>query len=164
MSTPGSTPSSTPSSTGPAVRARGADLLLRVLTAVALLIDAGVHIHLAPGYQAGSPGGIGQGTLFLLESAAAILAALYVLLRGSRTAYAVAFVVAFSAFAAVVTYRYIDIPAFGPFPAMYDPTWFFEKALSAVAEAAGAVLAAIGFARAPRNAPAGAARPRSRTS
>jgi hypothetical protein len=28
---------------------------------------------------------------------------------------------------------------------MYEPLWFFEKSLSAVAEAAGAVLAAIGL-------------------
>lgn len=151
-------------STGKAANRRGNDLALRVLTAVALLIDAGVHIHLAPGYQAASSGGIGQGTLFLLEAAAAILAALYVLLRGSRTAYAVAFVVALSAFAAAVTYRYIDIPAFGPFPAMYDPTWFFEKSLCTVAEAAGAVLAAVGFARAPRTVPAGTAGAQARTS
>ncbi|MET4096398.1 hypothetical protein [Arthrobacter sp. UYCu712] len=120
------------------------------MTALALLIDAAVHIHLAPGYQAGSSGGLGQGTLFLLESAAAVLAAAYVLLRGSRAAYAFAFVVALSAFAAVVLYRYVDIPAFGPFPAMYDPTWFIEKSLSAMAEAAGVVLAGIGFIRAGR--------------
>jgi hypothetical protein len=123
-------------------------MALRVVTAVALFIDAGVHIHLAPGYQAGNHAGIGQGNLFLLESGAAILAALYVLLRGSRTAYAAAFVVALSAFAAVVLYRYVNIPAFGPFPAMYEPVWFAEKTLSAVAEAAGALLAGIGFARA----------------
>ncbi|MET3923504.1 hypothetical protein [Arthrobacter sp. UYEF20] len=141
---------SAPSRTGSAARVRGNDLPLRVLVTVALVIDAGVHIHLAPGYQAGSSAGIGQGTLFLLEAAAAILAALYVLLRGSRAAYSVAVLVALSAFAAVVLYRYVDIPAFGPFPAMYDPTWFFEKSLSAVAEAAGAVLAGIGFIRAGR--------------
>ncbi len=134
-------------------RARGTGMALRILTAVALFIDAAVHIHLAPGYQAGNPVGIGQGNLFLLESAAAVLSGLYVLLRGSRAAYAVAFVVAFSAFAAVVAYRYIEIPAFGPFPAMYEPIWFFEKSLSAVAEGAGAVLAAVGFARAGRRTP-----------
>ncbi|MCB5273339.1 hypothetical protein BJG92_00859 [Arthrobacter sp. SO5] len=155
---------SAPSSTGNTAAVRGADLALRVLTALALLVDAGVHIHLAPGYQAASAGGIGQGTLFLLEAAAAILAAAYVLLRGTRAAYAVAFVVALSAFAAVITYRYVNIPAFGPFPAMYDPTWFFEKSLSAVAEAAGAVLAAIGFARAPRTARPGTTRAQSRSS
>jgi hypothetical protein len=136
------------SRSGGSVRVRGSDVALRVATAVALFIDAVVHIHLAPGYQAGNHAGIGQGNLFLLESGAAILAAVYVLLWGSRTAYAAAFVVALSAFAAVVLYRYVNIPAFGPFPAMYEPVWFAEKTLSAVAEAAGALLAGIGFARA----------------
>lgn len=140
-------------SPGKSPRVRGTGMILRVLTAAALFIDAAVHIHLAPGYQAGNPAGIGQGNLFLLESAAAVLSGLYVLLRGSRAAYAVAFVVAFSAFIAVVAYRYVDIPAFGPFPAMYEPIWFLEKSLSAVAEGAAAVLAAVGFARAGRRKP-----------
>ncbi|MET3176647.1 UNVERIFIED_ORG: hypothetical protein ABIB52_004522 [Arthrobacter sp. UYCu721] len=100
-------------------------MALRVLTALALFIDAGVHIYLAPGYQAASPGGIGQGNLFLLESAVAVLAALWVLVRGSRASFALALVVALSAFVAVVLYRYVDIPAFGPLPAMYEPVWFF---------------------------------------
>ncbi|WP_427131980.1 hypothetical protein [Pseudarthrobacter sp. S9] len=139
------------SHSGRSVGVRGAGIALRVLTAVALFIDAGVHVHLAPGYQAGNAVGIGQGNLFLLESAAAVLTALYVLLRGSRAAYAAALMVALSAFVAVVLYRYVNIPAFGPFPAMYDPVWFFEKSLSAVAEAAGAILAAIGFVRAGRD-------------
>ncbi|MCX6500624.1 MAG: hypothetical protein NTU93_17815 [Arthrobacter sp.] len=135
-------------------RGRGLDLALRALTAVALLTDAGIHIHLAPGYQAGLPQGIGQGNLFLLEAGVAALAALAVLLRGSRAAYAFALLVALSAFAAVVFYRYVDLPAFGPFPAMYEPVWYFEKTASAVAEGAGAVLAAIGLARARRAGPA----------
>jgi hypothetical protein len=138
------------SRSGGSVGVRGMDLALRVSTAVALFIDAGVHVHLAPGYQAGNPAGIGQGNLFLLESAAAVLAALYVLLRGSRAAFAAALIVALSAFAAVVLYRYVNVPAFGPFPAMYEPVWFLEKSLSAVAEAAGAILAGLGFARAGR--------------
>lgn len=83
------------------------NMALRVLTALALFIDAGVHIHLAPGYQAASPGGIGQGNLFYLESAAAVLAALWVLFRGSSAAFALALVVVLSAFVAVVLYRYV---------------------------------------------------------
>jgi hypothetical protein len=144
---------STPSQPARSGRVHGSGMALRILTAVALFIDAGIHIHLAPGYQAGNPAGIGQGNLFLLESAAAVLAGLYVLLRGSRAAYAVAFVVALSAFVAVVLYRYVDIPALGPFPAMYEPVWFLEKSVSAVAEGAGAVLAAIGFVRAGHRTP-----------
>lgn len=123
------------------------NMALRVLTALALFIDAGVHIYLAPGYQAASPGGIGQGNLFYLESAAAVLAALWVLFRGSRASFALALVVALSAFVAVVLYRYVEIPAFGPLPAMYEPVWFFEKSLSAVAEGVGALLAAVGVVR-----------------
>lgn len=92
-----------------------------------------------------------RGNLFLLESAAAVLAALYVLLRGSRAAYAAALIVAVGASAAVVLYRYVNIAALGPIPAMYDPVWFFEKAFSAVAEAAGVTLAGVGFVRAGRS-------------
>ncbi|WP_235564237.1 hypothetical protein [Arthrobacter sp. Soil762] len=85
--------------------------------------------------------------MFYLESAAAVLTALWVLFRESRASFALALVVALSAFVAVVLYRYVDIPAFGPFPAMYEPVWFFEKSLSAVAEGVGALLAAVGLVR-----------------
>lgn len=43
--------------------------------------------------------------------------------------------------AALLQYRYIDIPAFGPFPAMYEPVWFLEKNLTALAETAAVLLA-----------------------
>lgn len=81
--------------------------------------------------------------------AAAVLAALYVLLRGSKAALAAAFILALGAFAAVVLYRYVDISAVGPHSAMYEPVWF-EKSLGAVADAVGAMLAGLGFAGADR--------------
>lgn len=129
------------------IRRRPKDIVLRVLVAAALVIDAVVHWQLAPGYQLAAPAGIGQGTLFRLEAVAAVLVGLYVLVRGSRPAYAAALVVAASAFIAVLLYRYVDIPALGPIPAMYEPVWFFGKSLSAVAEGLGAVLAGVGFLR-----------------
>ena len=125
---------------------------LRLLTALALFIDAGVHLFLAPGYQDAQPGTVSQGALFLLEAAAALVAGIWVLVRGSRAAFALALMVALSAFAAVVLYRYVDIPAIGPIPAMYDPVWFFSKTLSAVAEGAGALLALAGLVRTSRRA------------
>jgi hypothetical protein len=118
---------------------------LRVLVAVALVIDAVIHLRLAPTYQFAATDGIGMGNLFRLEAVVAIAAAVFVLARGSRAAYALAFLVAASAFAAVVLYRYIDVPAFGPLPSMYEPVWFFEKSLSAAAEGVGAVLAGLGL-------------------
>ncbi|WP_051442014.1 hypothetical protein [Arthrobacter sp. H14] len=129
-------------------RSRNAPLLivLRILIAAALAIDAVIHLQLAGNYQLAAPDGIGQGNLFRIQSAAAILAALYVLIRGSRASYVVAAVVALAAFVAVVLYRYVDVPAIGPIPAMYEPVWFFEKTLTAVAEGAAGLLAVVGFA------------------
>ena len=132
-----------------------AEMALRVIVVAALVVDAVVHLRLASGYQAGQPAGIGTGNVFRIASVLAIVAALWVLLRGSRAAYAAAFVVAFSAVVAVVLYRYVDVPQLGPIPPMYEPIWFFEKTLSALAEGVGAIAAAIGVAitgRRPRRA------------
>lgn len=134
------------------VRRRPRDIVLRLFVVTALGIDAVVHWQLAPGYQLAAPAGIGQGNLFRLEAVAAVLVGLYVLVRGSQPAYAAALLVAGSAFIAVLLYRYVDIPAIGPIPPMYEPVWFFEKSLSAVAEGLGAVLAGVGFLRQRRSA------------
>lgn len=116
-------------------------LALRVLVPVGLVVDAVVHVRLASQYQLAQPGGVGQGTLFRVEAVVALLAAVYVLVRGSRPAFAVAALVALSALAAVVLYRYVEVPALGPIPTMYEPVWFFEKTLSAVAQGVAGVLA-----------------------
>jgi hypothetical protein len=118
---------------------------LRVLVAAALVVDAIVHLRLASDYQLAAPGGIGQGNLFRIEAVVAIAVAVFVLVSGTRSAYAAAFLVAASALGAVLVYRYVDVPAIGPIPSMYEPLWFFQKSLSAVAEGAGAVLAAGGL-------------------
>ena len=121
------------------------DMALRLLVAAALAVDAVVHLQLAPNFQIAVPAGIGQGNLFRIEAAAAILAGLYVLVRGSWRAYAAAVIVAGGGVIMVLLYLYVDVPAFGPFPAMYEPVWYFQKSLSAAAEAAGAVLAGVGL-------------------
>lgn len=118
-----------------------AKLALRALIAMALLVDAMVHLDLAGGYQLAAPSGLGAGNLFRLESGVAVGAAVFVLVRGNRSSYAAAFVVAASALSAVLLYRYVDVPALGPFPAMYEPLWFPEKTLSAIAEATAAIAA-----------------------
>lgn len=127
-----------------AVRGRTALLpVARVLTAAGLVVDAVVHLQLAAGYQLAAPGGIGQGNLFRIEAAVAILVALWVLIRPNTVAYAVAFVVAASALGAVLLYRYVDVPALGPIPSMYEPVWFAKKTLTAVAEAVSVVAAVV---------------------
>ncbi len=113
--------------THPSVHRNRADLLIRSLVAAGLLVDAGVHLHLAPGYQEASPDGIGLGTLFTIQAVTAVAAALYVLTRGTRRAYLLALLVAGAALLAVLLSRYADLPAIGPLPAMYEPLWFPEK-------------------------------------
>ncbi len=121
------------------------ELVLRVLVVAALATDAVVHLRLAGMYQAAAPAGIGEGTLFRIAAILALLAALFVAIRGSRAAYAIAFVVALSALVVALLYRYVNVPALGPIPAMYEPVWFFEKSLTAVAEGVGAIAAGAGF-------------------
>lgn len=112
---------------------------LRLVVAAGLVIDAVIHLRLAGEYEFAFPEGIGGGTLFRLEAGLAIAAAAAVLVWGRRPAYVLALLVAGSAFLAVVTARYVEVPALGPLPSMYEPLWFFEKSLSAVAEAVAAL-------------------------
>lgn len=117
--------------------------VLRIIVAAGLGIDAVVHLRLASEYQFAFPEGIGGGNLFRIEAALAIVAAICVLVRGSRLTYTLAALVAASAFTAVVLSRYVELPAVGPVPSLYEPLWFFEKSLSAVAEGVAALAAAI---------------------
>lgn len=121
-------------------------LLLSVVTAAGLVADAVIHLRLAADRD-GIGGTLSEGNLFRIEAAVALLAAvLVVLLPWRRTAYALALGVAASALAAVVLYRYVDVGALGPLPNMYEPIWYGEKSVSAVAELVAMLTAAVGFA------------------
>jgi hypothetical protein len=120
-------------------------VLLQVVTAAALAVNAYVHAGLASAYdRVGQQ--ISQGTLFRLEAAVASLAALLVLLLGRRRpVWAFAFLVSVSALGAVLLYRYVNVGTLGPLPNMYEPVWWPSKTASAIAEAVGAVAALVGF-------------------
>lgn len=132
---------------GADVRGTVVELLLRLSVAGAALVDAVVHWRLADGYANAFPAGVGGGAVFRAEAVAAVLVAVAVLALGNRVAWGAAVVVLGSAFVAVVLYRYVDVPTIGPLPGMYEPIWYGEKTLSAVAEGVGAALAAVGLAR-----------------
>ena len=116
----------------------------RLVAAVGLGIDTYVHWHLAPSFDTltghGSPH-VSQGQLFRVEAGLALVAMLLVLLLRRRSAAALAVLVAGGGVAAVLLYRYVDVGAFGPFPTMYEPFWYTEKTVSAVAEAVAALAA-----------------------
>jgi hypothetical protein len=119
--------------------------VLTIIAVVGLAIDAYVHFHLASDFAHVKTSTLSQADLFRVEATAAVIAAVALLVRRSRLTAGFAFLVAAAGFVAVVLYRYVDVSAIGPIPAMYDPYWApTEKALSAVAEA-GAALAALGL-------------------
>ncbi|OUM45190.1 hypothetical protein B8W73_01710 [Arthrobacter agilis] len=116
-------------------------LVLRILIAAALIVSAVIHFQLAAGFQQAAPDGIGGGILFRIQGAAAVLAALYVLVRGTHRSYLLAALVALASLAAVLAYRYIQIPTIGPIPSLYEPVWYTTKTITAVAEALALILA-----------------------
>lgn len=123
-----------------------AGLTLRLLVAAGLAVVAYVHADLASGYD-GVRATISEGDLFRTEAVAASVAALVVLAFGRKTGFGLALLVAVSALGAIVLYRYVDVGTLGPLPNMYEPIWFPEKTVAAVAAAATAVLAAGGLLR-----------------
>jgi hypothetical protein len=118
--------------------------LVAVLVAVVvagLAIDAYIHFDLASNYAPIKTSFISQAGLFRIEAIVSIAAALALLVRPRRYTAAIAFVVAASAFAALIVTRYYDIGAIGPIPDMYEPVWFTEKLVAAYAEAIAAIAA-----------------------
>jgi len=110
--------------------------------AAGLGVDAYVHWHLAPGFDGvkgtASPQ-VSQGELFRVETALALIAMVLVLVTRRRLAALVAFLVAAGGLGAVLLFAYVDVGGWGPLPNMYDPFWYPEKTISAVAEAVAAL-------------------------
>jgi hypothetical protein len=136
--------------------------VLRVLAAVALVVDAVVHFALASTFDP-IRATVSQGQLFRVEGAAAALAAVLILVVGNRLTWLFALLVLASGVAAVMFYQLVDPGVLGPLPDMYDPFWSPGKVASLIAEAAGTVIAAAGLAAAVRAQPlrlrGGAGRP-----
>ncbi|CAG6394392.1 hypothetical protein NMG29_13220 [Streptomyces cocklensis] len=105
----------------------------RVLAAAGLAVDAYVHADLAQQYDAVNAT-ISQGDLFRIEAAISALAALVVLVWRRLPGDAFAWLVAAGGFALLMIYRYVDVGKWGPFPDMYEPVWFTEKWVAAVAQ------------------------------
>jgi len=135
-------------SSGRTLRRSAGELLARVVAAAGLAYDAYAHFDLAGNFDANSAV-ISQGMLFRVDAVFAALAALLVLITRRWVVAIFAVLVAGSALGAVLLYRYVDLGVLGPLPNMYEPGWYPEKTLSAIAEAA-AILAAAALLFLPR--------------
>lgn len=124
------------------------DILLRVLVAAGLAVDAWVHWRFAPDMAPGpnAPSGtIAGDDLFRAQAIVAVVAAVLVVVWASKWTYAFAFVVAASAAGAVLLYYFVDVGRLGPIPGMYDPSWYADKTISLAGEVVAALAALIGF-------------------
>ncbi len=124
-------------------------LALRLLTAAALAVSAYVHVELSSSpYYAG--GQLTLGALFLSQAVVAVVVAVWVLVRPSPASCVAAVVVATASLLALVVSTYVRLPSLGPFPVLYEPFWYGDKVVAAVAAAVAAVaglVAALGLAR-----------------
>lgn len=124
--------------------------LLRLTTAAALVVDADVHAMLIDRYDPNKGGAvISQGELFRMEVALAAVAAIALILVPRRVVWVLALLVASSALGGVLLYRYFNPGGLGPLPDMYEPIWYPQKSLTAVAESAAVVTAFVGYLMTP---------------
>src|SRR4051812_25836152 len=117
---------------------------LAAVVVAGLAIDAWVHLDLADAFAGVKTSTLSQADLFRVESVAAILAAVALLVRPRRYTAGFAFLVAAAGTVAVILYRYVDVGKIGFIPNMYDPYWGpgSEKVLSLIGEVV-ATLAAL---------------------
>ncbi len=115
---------------------------LRLLAAAGLLVSAYVHLSLAPRYDL-LGGQVTLGALFRVQAVLAVAAAL-VLVVPRPLAWWPAAVVAATSLVALIGTVYVQVPAFGPLPAVYEPVWFTDKVVATVAVAVSLVCAAGG--------------------
>lgn len=107
-----------------------------------LAVDAVVHAQVAQSYSLVRTSLVSQADLFRVEALIALVAAAAVLVRSTRATALLALLVSAGGVAAVLLYTYADPGPLGPLPDMFDPVWYPEKLLSAVAEGVAAVASA----------------------
>lgn len=120
--------------------------MIRLLTAAALAVSAYVHLDLSSSpYWAG--GQLTLGALFLGQAVVAAAVAVWVLVRPVRAACAAAAAVAAASLVALVLSTYVRLPQVGPFPVLYEPFWYADKAVAAVAAGVAVLAATAGLVR-----------------
>lgn len=117
-------------------------LPLRGVAALALTVSALIHIDLAAGPLA-ADGQVTVAGLFIGQAVAAVLAALWVLARGSLLAWLATCGIGLASLVALVVSVYFLVPSMGLLPAVYEPFWYTEKVVAAGAAAVAAAAALV---------------------
>lgn len=115
---------------------------LAAAAALALAVSSYLHVDLAQGPLVGG-GQLTLAALFLAQAVVAGVTALAVLLRPTRPVWAIALLVAGGSLLALVVSVYVQIPAVGPFPSIYEPFWYGDKVVAAVSAGVACVVALV---------------------
>jgi hypothetical protein len=110
------------------------------VTVAGLAVDAYVHLKLAHFYDP-VKATFSQGELFRLEAVLAIVAAVLLLVRPNRITAGIAALVAGGGVVALLLYYFVDVGKIGPFPNMYEPTFYTDKVVTLVAQCVATVTA-----------------------
>lgn len=129
-------------------------LVLRILVAAGLAVDAVVHWRFAPQMRYVPGGSVHADTIFYAQAVVAGIVGLLVLVHARRWTYALALVVAASAVGALLLYFSVDVGALGPIPNMHEPVWYAQKTESLVGEGVAALAALAGLLTVRRARPA----------
>lgn len=110
-------------------------LAARILTALALLVNAYIHFVLAPPFDALVGTLVSQGTLFRIQGVVNILVAVLILAVPRYWTGLVAAAVAAGGLVLLVTSVFValDLTAIG-FPVIYEPVWYQDKVIAVVAQ------------------------------
>lgn len=125
--------------------------LVAVAIAVALLVNAWIHIRLAGPFDANPGALLSQGALFRIQAAVNVVVALLVVIRPRPWAMLIAFAVAAGGAAILVLTSVVplDGTALG-LPYLFEPAWYPAKQTSLVFQILAALLAVGSLARSAR--------------
>jgi hypothetical protein len=124
-----------------AARPRTTERVLAGLTALALAVSAYVHADLGdPPYAAA--GQVTLSGLFVAQAVVAAAVVVWLLVRPGAASALGALAVGAASLAALVLSVYVRLPSVGPFPVLYEPLWYADKVVAAVAAGVATVLAA----------------------
>lgn len=110
----------------------------RMLAAAALAVSAFIHAQVAVHYGLSGPL-LGTGQLFAAQALLSSALAVAMLTRDSRV-WLVAVVLSVAGLTSIFASVYFPLPSVGPLPAIDEPVWLMNKAVSAFAEASVIVL------------------------
>ena len=115
-----------------------------IIAALALAVNAFIHFTLAGPFDANPGTIVSQGGLFRVQAVVDILAAVLVVVRPRRWTALIAGVVALGGLALILLTVNVplDLTAIG-LPYLYEPSWYQDKVVSAVAQGLAAVAALI---------------------